>query len=165
MTGYTVLMAEAAEAIAPTHLFLQAGVGGLAGAAAAYARDRWGEAVRIVVVEPEGAPCLLESVRAGRPHEIAGGPTSLGRLDCKAPSLPAYQILAREADAFMTITDDEADRAAARLRALGAPVSACGAAGAAGLLALTAAGRAALALGADSRVLLIGTEVAEGDGP
>ena len=58
MEGYLVLMAEVAEQIGapPTHVFLQAGVGGLAGAAAAFVRATWGDGPRIVVVEPAFAP-------------------------------------------------------------------------------------------------------------
>jgi len=163
MRGYSVLLAEAAEAMEAaggpaTHVFVQAGVGGLAAAAAGYLRDRWGEAPRLVVVEPWGAPCLLESVRAGRPVEVAGAATALGRLDCKAPSLLAFQLLQRLADGFILVSDAEAEAAARRLTALGAPVSPCGAAGAAGLMGLDAEARRELDLDAGSRVLLIGTE-------
>ncbi|TMR07703.1 pyridoxal-phosphate dependent enzyme, partial [Nonomuraea turkmeniaca] len=56
-------------------MFVQAGVGGLAAAAAGYVRDRWGEKPRIVVVEPDGAPCLIESARAGRPLRVPGSHT------------------------------------------------------------------------------------------
>jgi len=168
MRGYTVLLEEAAQALEDvggpaTHVFVQAGVGGLAAAAAGYLRDRWGEGFRFVVVEPEGAPCLLESVRLGRPTHVAGGETALGRLDCKEPSLIAFELLSRLADAFVLVSDGEAEQAAARLVAQGAPVSACGAAGAAGLIAACGGDRwrRRLDLDAQSRVLLIGTEAAD----
>jgi diaminopropionate ammonia-lyase len=72
-------------------------------------------------------------------------------------------MLSRLADGFMTITDAEAQAAAARLIALGADVSPCGAAGAAGLIALAAQPDIRRSLGLDprSRVLLIGTEAGE----
>ena len=168
MRGYTVLLDEAARALEAdggpaTHVFVQAGVGGLAAAAAGYLRDRWGEAFRFVVVEPQGAPCLLESVRAGHPVVFDGGGSALGRLDCKEPSLLAFELLARVADAFLLVTDAQAEAASVRLIALGAPTSPCGATGAAGLIALAAdpAGRRALGLDAQARVLLIGTEAAD----
>jgi diaminopropionate ammonia-lyase len=142
----------------PTHVFAQAGVGGLAAAAAGYVRDRWGESPRIVVVEPEGAPCLLESARAGELVRIPGGHTTLGRLDCREPSLLAYHLLGHLTDLFMTITDDQADQAARLLAEHGVELSPCGAAGAAGLLALGPAARGALGLDDGSRVLLVGTE-------
>jgi len=87
MEGYLQLAAEAAEQIdaPPTHIFLQAGVGGMAGAVAAYAREAWGDAPTICVVEPEFAPAILESINAGR-VVFADGPVSeMGRLDCKEP--------------------------------------------------------------------------------
>jgi diaminopropionate ammonia-lyase len=172
MRGYTVLVDEAANVLDATggpasHVFVQAGVGGLATAAAGYLRARWGEDFQFVVVEPEGAPCLLESVRQGRFTRIAGAPTRLGRLDCKEPSLTAFELLSRQADAFLLVSDDEADAAAVRLAAEAAPVSACGAAGAAGLIAAIRDpdARKRLGLDAQSRVLLIGTEAAEPSNP
>ncbi|TMR93487.1 pyridoxal-phosphate dependent enzyme [Nonomuraea basaltis] len=176
MRGYTVLFDEltdpgtGADAGAhagngpgavlepPTHVFAQAGVGGLAAAAAGYVRDRWGEQPKIVIVEPEGSPCLIESARAGRPVRVQAGRTTLGRLDCPEPSLIAHRLLAHLADLYMTITDDQAAAAAHRLAGHGVALSECGAAGAAGLLALSPATRAAIGLGSDSRVLLVGTE-------
>lgn len=171
MRGYTVLLEEAARELETvggpaTHVFVQAGVGGLAAAAAGYLRDRWGEHFKFIVVEAEGAPCLLESARQGRlvTVTVAGAVTKLGRLDCKTPSLLAFDLLSRLADAFVLVSDVMAEEAAARLRALDAPLSACGAAGAAGLIegCADAEQRMALGLNAGARVLLIGTEAAEG---
>lgn len=169
MRGYSVLFEEAADALErsggpATHVFVQAGVGGLAAAAAGYLRERWGERFTFVVVEPQGAPCLLESVRHGRCVR-AGTTTTLGRLDCKEPSTIAYALLARLADAFLLVADAQAEAAAAELAQADAPVSACGAAGAAGLVAACtdAEQRRALALDGDARVLLIGTEAAQAD--
>ncbi|MGV9773371.1 diaminopropionate ammonia-lyase [Streptosporangium sp. NPDC003464] len=168
MRGYTVLFDEIGElgelgetgeaGEAPTHVFVQAGVGGLAAAAAGYVRDRWGEGPRVVVVEPQAAPCLLASARAGRPTRVDGGRTRLGRLDCREPSLLAWRLLSRLADAFVTVTDGQAEAAARLLAAEGVRVSACGAAGAAGLLSLDQDTRAALELGPGSSVLVVGTE-------
>ncbi|MFZ9949796.1 MAG: pyridoxal-phosphate dependent enzyme, partial [Gemmobacter sp.] len=99
MEGYLILAAEAAEAMGspPTHILLQAGVGGLAAAVAAHARRVWGDLPRIVVVEPEAAPALAASIAAGR-AVVAPGPVScMGRLDCKEPSILALASLARGA--------------------------------------------------------------------
>lgn len=167
MRGYTVMLEEAAETMEATcgpatHVFVQAGVGGLAAAAVGYLRDRWGEGFKFIVVEPEGAPCMLESVRQGHLLRVTGAPTTLGRLDCKEPSLLAFELLAHLADAFVLVSDVDADDAARRLFAQGAPVSSCGAAGAAGLIAACndQAVRQLLGLDANSHVLLIGTEAA-----
>ena len=167
MRGYTVLFDEAADTLErssgpASHVFVQAGVGGLAAAAAGYLRDRWGEEFKLIVVEPVGAACLGASARHGRALRITGAPTNLGRLDCKEPSLVAFELLARLADGFMTVSDTAATDAAARLAAKGAPTSPCGATGAAGLFRIAAdpAARIALGLDAGSRVLLIGSETA-----
>ena len=158
MEGYLILMAEAVAQIPepPTHIFLQAGVGGLAGACAAHARLVWQDAPQIIVVEPDAAPALAASIRAGAPV-VAGGPVSaMGRLDCKEPSLIALKSLARDADAFMTLTEDEGADGAARAEAAGFASSPSGAAGLAGLIQ----GRADLALGEQARVLVILSEAA-----
>ena len=156
MEGYLALMAEAAEQMreAPSHIFLQAGVGGLAGACAAYARRVWGDGPRIVVVEPEAAPALIGSIRAGAPVESQGPVSIMGRLDCKAPSLIALRGLARDADDFVTITEAEAQAGTQLASQEGFASSPSGAAGIAALLAA----QGALGLGPASRVLCILTE-------
>ncbi len=136
MEGYLVMGGEVAEEIPspPTHIYLQAGVGGLAAAATAAARAAWGAGPRIIVVEPEAAPALLRSIEVGR-FVAAEGPASvMGRLDCKEASHLALKYLAREADAFMTVTDAEAEAAAARLADQGLSTTPSGAAGLAGLI-------------------------------
>ncbi|MBR9763167.1 MAG: pyridoxal-phosphate dependent enzyme [Rhodobacteraceae bacterium] len=162
MEGYLALMAEVAGQLdeAPTHVFLQAGVGGLAGAAAAFVRAHWGAAPRIVVVEPAFAPALAGSIAAGAPVTASGPVSVMGRLDCKAPSLIALKGLARDADGFQTITEAEAAQGAAKAAGAGLPTTPSGAAGLAGLLALAEQG-VALDLGPASRVLVILSEQPE----
>ncbi|WP_172297671.1 pyridoxal-phosphate dependent enzyme [Pseudoruegeria sp. HB172150] len=159
MEGYLTLMAEVFGQIPepPTHIFLQAGVGGLAGAAAAITRAHWGDGPRIVVVEPEAAPALTASIEAGKPV-IAPGPVSImGRLDCKEPSLIALKGLARDADEFVTISEEEAVFGSARADEAGLASTPSGVAGIAAVM--VAAG--GLSLGPDSRVLTMLTEQAE----
>ncbi|MFN3260865.1 MAG: pyridoxal-phosphate dependent enzyme [Pikeienuella sp.] len=158
MEGYLIMAEEAAAAMPapPTHLFLQAGVGGLAAAVAAHARRVWGAGPVIAVVEPAFAPALLESVRAGRPA-LAPGPVSImGRLDCKEPSHLALAALARDADLFMTVTEAEADGAGRALGEAGLPTTPSGGAGFAGLEAAARAGAAGL--GPESRALVFLSE-------
>ncbi len=131
MEGYLTLMAETFTQMdaPPSHIFLQAGVGGLAAAGAAAARRHWGDAPVIVVVEPEAAPALMASVEAGR-SVIAQGPVScMGRLDCKEPSLIALRGLARDADWFCTITEAEAEGGVASLAEAGFETTPSGGAG------------------------------------
>lgn len=155
MEGYLIMGSEVSDqiGIAPTHLFLQAGVGGLAAAAAAAARHAWGKAPRICVVEPDRAPALKDSIAAGRPVVCQGPTSNMGRLDCKEPSHLALAYLAREADAFMTITDAQAAETVGWLAERGLPTTPSGAAGVAGLHHADASVRTALGVGPESRVL------------
>ncbi len=138
MEGYLVLAAEAAEQMPerPSHILLQAGVGGMAAACAAWFRHVWGDAPRIIVVEPDAAPALQTSIEAGRPVATQGPASTMGRLDCKAPSLIALKGLARDADSFVTVSDAQAEDVLATLTAQGCATTPSGAAGVAALRAL-----------------------------
>ncbi|MEM1266911.1 MAG: pyridoxal-phosphate dependent enzyme [Pseudomonadota bacterium] len=156
MEGYLQLAAEAADQMAepPTHILLQAGVGGLAAAVAAHARRVWGAAPEIIVVEPEAAPALRDSIKAGRVVETVGPVSCMGRLDCKTPSLVALNGLARDADCFVTISEEEANAALTGLADIGFETTASGGAGLAALMA-------GLPVGPEARVWAI---VSEGPG-
>lgn len=160
MEGYTVLAEECRAAFAtqgqwPTHVFLQAGVGRLAAAMAAHIRESWDQQPKIIVVEPEAAPCLLRSVAAGALTRGDGPVSAMGRLDCKDASLLAYQTLRHDADRFVTVTEDQAAQAVTLL-AEGAALATTPS-GAAGLAALLAAD-----LPAQARALVILSEGPEG---
>ncbi|OAN69133.1 PLP-dependent lyase/thiolase [Rhodobacteraceae bacterium EhC02] len=153
MEGYLQLAAEAADQIdaAPTHILLQAGVGGMAAAVAALARARWGDAPQIIVVEPAAAPALIDSIRAGQLVDSQGPVSNMGRLDCKTASMIALKGLSRDADVFVTITDDQAAAGAAILADGGLATTPSGGAGLSALLA-------GLDLGPEARVLAILSE-------
>ncbi len=154
MEGYLVMAAEVTGELSapPTHVFLQAGVGGLAAAVTALVRARWGAEPVIIVVEPDAAPALIDSIRAGRPVTTSGPVSSMGRLDCKTPSHLALAELARNADFFMTLGEEEAATTVALLERHGVGTTPSGAAGVAGLH--HAGGhRTNLALSPQSRVL------------
>ncbi len=169
MQGYTALLREALRELPapPTHVFVQAGVGGFAAAVAAHlALILGGARPFLTVVDPANAACLLESARAGRPVKVAPGrPTVMAMLECHEPSLVAWRILSRAADAFMTVEDDEAVAIMNRLaRPLaGDPAVVAGESGGVGLAGLAkVAGdpalRATVGLGPDARVFLVNTE-------
>ena len=149
MEGYLQMAAEAARQVSevPTHILLQAGVGGLAAAVATHARQVWGDGPVIVVVEPEAAPALIESIRAGVLVDTTGPVSNMGRLDCKTPSMVALNGLARDADLFVTITEDEAAAGTEVLGAAGFATTPSGGAGVAALLA------GVDGIGLDARVL------------
>ncbi|WP_120503881.1 pyridoxal-phosphate dependent enzyme [Sulfitobacter mediterraneus] len=164
MEGYLALMAEAIGQMeqVPSHIFLQAGVGGLAGSCATLARQVWGDLPRIIVVEPAFAAALYGSVAAGGPTEGGGPVSNMGRLDCKMPSLIALKGLARDADDFVLLSEAEAEAGAGAMMVAGWPSTESGAAGVAALLAASADQRRELDLTKDARVLCILSEGPEG---
>jgi diaminopropionate ammonia-lyase len=169
MQGYEVMAAEAFEALdaPPTHVFLQTGVGGMAAAVAGHAKRRWGSARPVIVlVDPDRAACWLDSFRAGRPTAVNGDlGTVMAGLACGDVSLLAWEILEDHGDAVMAISDAAAIAMMRRLArpASGDPPLVAGESAVAGLVALVLAmgdraAQAALGLGAQSRVLVFGTE-------
>lgn len=140
MEGYCVIAEEMRaefEALGewPSVVYLQAGVGGLAGAMAHMIRANWKVQPEIVVVEPEAAPCLKESVAAGEMLDVAGPVSNMGRLDCKRPSLLAFDTLRRDADRFEIVSDAAAEAAIWKAARLGFATTPSGAAGFAAHLA------------------------------
>ncbi len=138
MEGYTVLAEECRRVFEtnarwPTHVLLQAGVGGLAAATAAHIRRYWAIQPKIVVAEPEAAPCLLKSFEAGHLVRAPGPMSNMGRLDCKDASMIAFESLRYDADVFLTISDAAASQAVADLAAEGIATTPSGAAGFAAL--------------------------------
>lgn len=170
MLGYCMMVEEALAQMGgerPTHVFLQGGVGAVAGAVAGYFWEAWGKArPKIIVVEPDRADCLYQSAKAGKPVVVTGAlDTMMAGLACGEVSILAWDILNQSADGFMTIPDEAAMdtmRLLARGEAGDTPIVAgeSAVAGLAGLLIASASPEcsAALELGADSRVLILGTE-------
>ncbi|MBB4239217.1 diaminopropionate ammonia-lyase [Rhizobium esperanzae] len=169
MQGYTALLRETVRQIPerPTHVFIQSGVGGIAAAVAGYFTLLYGDdRPFFTVVDPSRAACLVESARAGKAVKIEHGePTVMAMLECYEPSLVAWRILSRSADAFMTVEEEEAVGAMRRLAnpEPGDPAVVSGESGGVGLAALIKISghqdlRSKLKLGKDSRVFLINTE-------
>ncbi len=138
MEGYCVIAEELRRAFSasgrwPTHVYLQAGVGGLAAAMAHMIRLNWVEQPDLVIVEPAAAACLKTSHLAGKPARSDGPDSIMGRLDCKEPSIVAWHTLERCDVSYETISDAEGDAAARALSASGTATTPSGAAGYAAL--------------------------------
>ncbi len=163
MQGYAVLALEAeGQGARPTHVFVQGGVGGLAaGVLSWYWEMQGADRPVVVVVEPDKADCLLASAIAGRWTTVGGDlDTIMAGLACGEPSELAWALLAPGADAFMSIPDERAAETMRDLAELGIAAGESGVAGLAGFRAVAGDPRvrAALRLGAASRILCIGTE-------
>ena len=163
MQGYTTLLFEAAEQIreAPTHLFLQAGVGSMAGAVAAVAHEAWGD-VHVYTVEPTEVACFYDSFRCadGLAHKAAGsGRTEMAGLNCAIPCKTAWELLSGLADGAFACGDAVTEQGIRYLHRHEPSVTA-GESGAvtAGLLMKLAETGAPIPLGPDSVILLVNTE-------
>lgn len=144
MEGYCVIAEELRERFEaeggwPTHVYLQAGVGGLAAAMAHMIRRNWAEQPELIVVEPEAAACLRASHLAGRPVRGDGPESEMGRLDCKEPSIVAWRALEEAGVRYLALSEDEGRAAAEAVTALGVATTPSGAAGYGGLVQDSAA--------------------------
>ena len=167
MSGYAVMSSEACEqwpeASPPTHVFLQGGVGGMAAAVGIDCWCRFGaDRPRFVVVEPEPAACLLESVAAGRRTEVDVRVESLmAGLSCGEVSTLAWPVVDQGVDDLLSIDDGSIGPLMERLdRESSITAGESAVAGLAGLVGAMKTPRLAdrLGLSSGSRVLAFGTE-------
>lgn len=129
MQGYGTMAMEADEQLEeygcdrPTHVFIQAGVGSLAGAVQGYFANRYPEnPPKVVVVEADVAACLYRGAKAGDGKiRIVDGDmqTIMAGLACGEPNTISWDILKNHADAFVSAPDWVA---ALGMRMLAAPV-------------------------------------------
>jgi len=157
---------------APDLVLVQIGVGSLA--AAAVTHFRHGDATRVpdlIGVEPMDADCGLRSLEAGEPTDAPAPHRSImAGLNCGRIATVAWPVLRDGLRGVVAVEDEWARRAMVMLSSEGLRIGESGVAGAAALMALfedptLAPVRDALRLGADSTVLLIGTEgVTDPDG-
>ena len=170
MQGYTTMALEAVEQLGdriPSHVFLQAGVGSMAAAVAAFMVNYYGEKrPKIIIVEPHGADCHYLTVKAddGELHPITGHMDSMmAGLCCGEPCPIAWEILSDYADFFASIPDSASANAMRKLaHPIGSdPLTVSGESGAAGIgcaLGLSAEQKEMLGIGKDSVILCFSTE-------
>ena len=174
MQGYSTMADEASEQYGekPTHVFIQAGVGSLAGGIVGYFANKYGkEAPIMCVVEAEPAACLYKGAVAGDGDiRICDGemPTIMAGLCCGEPNITSWDILKNHVTAFLAVGDDISRKG---MRMLAAPLKGdrqviSGESGAAPFGAVAEIMenyeyrelRDALKLDKDSKVLLFSTE-------
>jgi len=178
MQGYGTMASEASEQLKangcdrPTHIFIQAGVGSLAGAVVGYFTNLFPEnPPKFVVVEADVAACLYKGAKAadGEIRIVDGDmQTIMAGLACGEPNAISWDILKNHVDTFVSAPDWAAAKG---MRMLSAPIKGdpqvtSGESGAAafGILACIMLMdeyrelRDHLGLGKDSRVLLFSTE-------
>lgn len=173
MAGYGLLAQELVTQFRdevtdrPSHLFVQAGVGGLAAAMAEGVRPFMKTPAQLVVVEPDSVACVTRALSVGQPVLICGDlQTSAEMLSCGLACAAAFEVLRQHAPICVGVSERELQSAVATLRDANGPNSTpSGAAGLAGLLQASVRSelRNSCQLAPDSTVLLIATEGAVAD--
>ncbi len=111
MSGYSVMMKEIAEQINNekiSHIILQAGVGGMAGAMVAGIARYLDNIPTIIVVEPDSAACVMESIKTGKIEKIDIKRESLmGGMSCGEVSLVPWEILKNSVKHCISLPDDD----------------------------------------------------------
>ena len=111
MAGYSVMMKEIVDQLNNekiTHIFLQAGVGGMAGAMVAGAARYLKNIPKMIVVEPDSAACVMESIKTGKIEKINIVRESLmGGMSCGEPSLVPWEILKKSVNNCISLPDDD----------------------------------------------------------
>ena len=115
MAGYSVMMKEIIDQINGdeiTHIFLQAGVGGMAGAMVAGIARYLKNIPKIIVVEPDSAACVMESIKIGKIEKVNIIRESLmGGMSCGEPSLVPWKILKKSVNYCLSLPDDDLGKA------------------------------------------------------
>lgn len=177
MQGYTTLCMEAAGQLThmaihpPTHVLVQAGVGGFAASVIGCLMTLFLDPPRFIVVEPNNAACIFASAKAGdgSPHAVSGDLDSImSGLSCGEPNPLAWEILQDLASSYIRCADFVA---ANGVRILAHPLGGdaaieAGESGAVGIGVVDLlmrqprfqAVKQALGLGPDARVLAFNTE-------
>ena len=124
--GYLTMIAEALDQMrgkVPTHVFLQAGVGSMAGGIESYLMNRFRDNKPLIAIaEAAEAACIFQSVLAGdgKPHSIAGNPvTIMAGLNCGTPCGIVWPVIRDGSSFFCACSDGVAETG---MRAYAGPV-------------------------------------------
>jgi diaminopropionate ammonia-lyase len=119
MAGYTIMIKEIVDQVdvnSITHVFLQAGVGGMAAAMIAGFAKLSKNIPKFIVVEPKNADCVFKSIQNNKPTSIdIKKETVMGGMSCGDVSSIAWEILKNSADFCVTISDEAISSAVALL--------------------------------------------------
>ena len=108
MAGYSTIIKEISvqtnEYI--THIFLQAGVGGMAAGLVAGVANYFKKVPKIIIVEPENANCVMQSIENNTPTSVDIKKESImGGMSCGEVSLVPWQILKNSVNNCISVSD------------------------------------------------------------
>ena len=168
MAGYSVMIKEISKQTNQyiTHIFLQAGVGGMAAGVVAGVAKYFKRIPKIIIVEPERADCVLKSIKNNKMTKIRIKKESImGGMSCNEMSLLPWLILKKTANYCISISDTKVAKMIALLadKKLSNKSIIGGECSAPGIISLICAcnepkSKKALNLNEKSNVLLIGCE-------
>jgi len=119
MAGYTIMIKEIMDQNKKdpfTHIFLQAGVGGMAAAMIAGFAKYSDHIPKFIIVEPENANCVFKSLENNEATTVnIINETIMGGMSCGDVSTVAWEILKDSSNYSLTITDDEISMVVAML--------------------------------------------------
>ena len=119
MAGYTIMVKEIIDEInknSITHVFLQAGVGGMAAAMIAGFTKLSENIPQFIIIEPENADCVFQSIKNNKPTTVdIKKETVMGGMSCGDVSSIAWEILKNSANYCLTIPDEAISTAVALL--------------------------------------------------
>ena len=119
MAGYSILIKEISKQTDQyiTHIFLQAGVGGLAAGLVAGVAKYFKRIPKIIIVEPDRADCVLQSIKSKKLKKIKIKKESImGGMSCNKMSLVPWQILKKATNCCVSVPDENVARTVAYLK-------------------------------------------------
>ena len=168
MAGYSIMIKEISKQTNKyiTHVFLQAGVGGMAAGVVAGIAKYFKRIPKIIIIEPKNAACVLESIDKQKMTKIKIKKESvMGGMSCNEMSLIPWKILRYTTNCCLTVSDNKIPETVAMLakksfsdkKIIGGE---CSAPGAISLISLcnNKSLREKIKLNSDSNILLIGCE-------
>tara|TARA_B100000287_G_scaffold94510_1_gene86685 strand:+ start:702 stop:1838 length:1137 start_codon:yes stop_codon:yes gene_type:complete len=168
MAGYSIMIKEISKQTNQyiTHIFLQAGVGGMAAGVVAGVAKYFKRIPKIIIVEPDRADCVLKSIKNNKMTKIRIKKESImGGMSCNEMSLLPWLILKKTANYCISINDTKVAKMIALLadKKLSNKSIIGGECSAPGIISLICAcnepkSKKALNLNEKSNVLLIGCE-------
>ena len=109
MSGYSVMIKEISEQTNHyiTHIFLQAGVGGMASAVIAGVARYFKRIPKIIIIEPQSADCVLASIDNSKLTKVDIKKESImGGMSCGEVSLVPWQIIKNSVNNCLSLSDD-----------------------------------------------------------
>ena len=119
MAGYSIMIKEISKQTNQyiTHIFLQAGVGGLAAGIVAGVTKYFKRIPKIIVVEPDRADCVLQSIKVNRLKKIKIKKESImGGMSCNEMSLIPWKVLKKTSNCCISISDKNVAKTIAGLK-------------------------------------------------